>query len=73
MTSVKSKKSKPQKKISKEMMLAEVMRCRPDSIEKLLRMGLGCCGCSFAQMETLEQGCIAHGLDVKEVLKKLNN
>jgi hybrid cluster-associated redox disulfide protein len=50
----------------------EVMRSNPDSVAKLLNMGMGCCGCHFAMMETLEQGCAAHGLDIKKVLEELN-
>ncbi|MEI7719149.1 MAG: DUF1858 domain-containing protein [archaeon] len=70
------KKSKPKVKAGKlvtgEMTIMEVMRSRPDSVEKLLNMGMGCCGCHFAMMETLEQGCAAHGLDIKKVLAELN-
>jgi hybrid cluster-associated redox disulfide protein len=36
-------------------------------------MGMGCGGCQFAMMETIEQGAIVHGLDVKKVLKELNS
>lgn len=59
-------------KLTKEMTIGEIMEKSPDSIEKLLNLGLGCCGCYFASMETLEQGCSAHGLDVQEVLEELN-
>lgn len=60
------------KKVTGKMTIMEVMRTNPDSVSKLLNMGMGCCGCSFAMMETLEQGCAAHGLDIKKVLKELN-
>jgi len=50
----------------------EVMKTNPDSVSKLLNMGMGCCGCHFAMMETLEQGCAVHGLDIKKVLVELN-
>jgi len=66
------KKSKKTVKVTGEMTIIEVMRSRPDSVEKLLNMGMGCCGCHFAMMETLEQGCAAHGLDIKKVLVELN-
>jgi hybrid cluster-associated redox disulfide protein len=75
--SVKAKKSLResvlQHKIVGSMTIMQVMQANPDSVAKLLNMGMGCCGCHFAMMETLEQGCAAHGLDLEEVLKELNN
>ncbi len=69
-----SKKSsrKSIKKVTGEMTIMEVMKTNPDSVSKLLNMGMGCCGCHFAMMETLEQGCAVHGLDIKKVLVELN-
>jgi len=42
------------------------------AVEILMSKGMHCLGCAFAQFETLEQGCKAHGLDVDEILKELN-
>jgi hydroxylamine reductase len=33
---------------------------------------MGCIGCPSAQMESLEQACEIHGLDLEEVVAKLN-
>jgi hybrid cluster-associated redox disulfide protein len=67
------KRSVTAKKIVGSMTIMDAMRSRPEVVEKLLNMGMGCCGCQFAMMETLEQGCAGHGLDVKKVLKELNS
>jgi len=71
------KKSKKKVKVGKlitgDMSIMDAMRSRPEVVEKLLNMGMGCCGCQFAMMETLEQGCAVHGLDVKKVLRELNS
>jgi len=67
-----SKKKIKSKKIVGSMTIMEVMRTCPSSVEKLLNMGMGCCGCQFAMMETLKQGCETHGLDLKKVLEELN-
>jgi hybrid cluster-associated redox disulfide protein len=48
------------------------MRNYPKSIEVLRKHNLGCVGCMGAQNESLEQGCRAHGLDINELLKDLN-
>jgi hybrid cluster-associated redox disulfide protein len=36
------------------------------------KYNLGCIGCMGAMRETLEQGAIAHGLDVNDILRDLN-
>ena len=38
----------------------------------LMSFGMGCVGCPSSQMETIEQACSIHGLDLEEVLAKLN-
>ncbi len=58
--------------ITKDMTFAQVMRMHPDVVKVLAKYNLGCIGCMGAQAESLEQGCSAHGLNVDEVLKDLN-
>jgi len=58
--------------ITKDMTFAQVMRMHPDVIKVFAKYNLGCIGCMGAQAESLEQGCSAHGLNVDEVLKDLN-
>jgi hybrid cluster-associated redox disulfide protein len=59
--------------VTKDMTFAQVMRMHPDVVKVFAKYNLGCIGCMGAQAETLEQGCNAHGLDVLEVIKDLNN
>lgn len=38
-----------------------------------MSFGMGCVGCPSSQMETIEQACSIHGLQIlEEVLAKLN-
>jgi len=63
------------KKITKTTKLSEVMKINPDAAETLFESGLGCIGCSMATEETVEQGCLAHGMtpkQINELIKKLN-
>ena len=60
-------------KRDKNMTIAELIEDDPDAREKLLEMGLGCAGCAMAQIETIEQGAMAHGMDPKMVLEGLQN
>ena len=54
------------------MTFTEILELKPESVETLLEAGMHCIGCPMAQMETLEEGCVAHGIDVNEIVEKLN-
>jgi len=58
--------------ITKDMKFHDVMRKSPEVAKVLASFNLGCVGCMGAQHESLEQGAIAHGLDVEELLTALN-
>lgn len=58
--------------ITKEMKIGEVVEKYPKTIEVFLRHGLMCFGCAVARFENLEQGAVAHGIDVEALLKDLN-
>ena len=55
--------------IKKETTLGEITAKYPQAIPLLLKSGLHCIGCHMAAMETLEQGCSAHGMSKKEIEK----
>jgi hybrid cluster-associated redox disulfide protein len=58
--------------ITKEMTIGEVVRKYPQTVEVFLRHGLMCFGCAVAQFENVEQGAIAHGINVEALIKDLN-
>ena len=58
--------------ITKEMSIGEVVQNYPDSVEVFLRHGLMCFGCAIARFENIEQGALAHGIDVEALLRNLN-
>lgn len=57
---------------NKDMTFHEALRMSPLVAKVLASFNLGCVGCMGAQHETLEQGAMAHGLDVEEILTALN-
>jgi hybrid cluster-associated redox disulfide protein len=62
-------------KITKKMSIAEALSIKPEAAELLFESGMCCVGCPMAQQETIEQGCLAHGMKPKEIdelIKKLN-
>lgn len=60
------------KKITKDMTFHKIFEVNPDAGFILMQKGLMCGGCIMAQMETLDDGCKIHGVDVNEILKELN-
>jgi hybrid cluster-associated redox disulfide protein len=62
----------PMTAFTKDMTFHEVMRKSPQAAKVLSSFNLGCVGCMGAQHETLEQGAMAHGLDVEMLLAALN-
>jgi len=62
-------------KITKKTKLGEILKINPDAAEILFEAGLSCIGCPMAMQETLEEGCLAHGMNQKEIdklIEKLN-
>jgi len=58
--------------IAKEMTIGEVVQKYPQAIEVFLRHGLFCIGCAAANFESVEQGAMAHGIDVDALMIDLN-
>jgi hybrid cluster-associated redox disulfide protein len=58
--------------INKEMSIAEVVQQYPQTIEVFLRHGLMCFGCAIARFENIEQGAMAHGINVPALVTDLN-
>ena len=58
--------------IDKTMKIGELLAKAPEKAEILLSAGMHCLGCPASQMETLEEACAVHGIDVEELVEKLN-
>ncbi|MDQ7797997.1 MAG: DUF1858 domain-containing protein [Candidatus Edwardsbacteria bacterium] len=59
-------------KITRDMTIMDVVNKYPQSIKVFFEHGLFCIGCNVAYRETVEQGAAAHGIDVDELMAKLN-
>ncbi|WP_432666159.1 DUF1858 domain-containing protein [Wukongibacter baidiensis] len=58
--------------ITKDTLISDILRINPKSAEILMRYGMGCLGCPSAQMESLEQAAMVHGIDLEKLLEELN-
>ena len=59
-------------KFNKDTRIGEILEKAPEKAEILLQVGMHCIGCPASQMETIEEACDVHGIDVEDVLEKLN-
>lgn len=58
--------------IRKDMTIGELLEVAPDKADILLEAGMHCLGCPASQAETIEEACEVHGIEVEELIKKLN-
>ena len=59
--------------IERTTTIGELLETAPEKADILLSAGMHCLGCPSAQNETIEEACGAHGIDVEELMKKLNS
>ena len=62
-------------KITGKTKLSVILNKNPEAAEILFDAGMACVGCSMAMHETIEQGCLAHGMTKKKIeklIKELN-
>jgi len=66
-------KKKQKEKISKKMLIGDIVSKYPKLGEALMeKFGFHCIGCPMAGMESLEDGARAHGMSDKEFGKMLD-
>ena len=58
--------------ISGDMNITEVVAEYPMTMDVFVKHGMGCLGCAAAQYESIEEGALAHGVQVDELLRDLN-
>ena len=58
--------------IERTTTIGSLLETNPEKPEILINAGMHCLGCPASQAETLEEACDVHGIDVEELLEKLN-
>ncbi|QCX32807.1 DUF1858 domain-containing protein [Caloramator sp. E03] len=58
--------------ITKDMPITDIVSKYPETVEVFASYGMGCIGCMAARFENLEQGAMAHGIDVNKLVEDLN-
>ena len=58
--------------INKGMTIEQILRTDAGTADILMESGMHCLGCVKASGEDLEQACAVHGINVDELVDKLN-
>lgn len=57
--------------ITKDTLISDILKAFPKSKEVFERNKMGCFSCMGVQNETLEKGCLMHGLEVNVLIEEL--
>ena len=57
--------------VTKDMLIGQLLQLDPNMAGILMASGMGCVGCPSAQMESLEEAAMVHGIDV--LIQQLND
>jgi len=58
--------------ITKEMIIGDILQVDQAMGALLMACGMHCVGCPSARGESLEEACFVHGMEVDQVVNKLN-
>ena len=58
--------------IEKTSIIGDVLDADPTTASFFFGVGMHCLGCPSARGESIEEACEVHGVDVDELVKKLN-
>ena len=59
-------------KITKDMSIIDIVNKYPETVDIFQAYGMHCFGWMAARFENVEQGILAHGLDVDQLIEELN-
>ena len=60
-------------KVSKDMLIGQLLQIDANIAPILMRAGMHCLGCQSSQMESLEEAAMVHGLDVDVLVNQIND
>ena len=60
-------------KVSKSMLIGQLLQLDPNVAPILMRAGMHCLGCPSSQMESLEEAAMVHGLDADVLVQQIND
>lgn len=59
-------------KVTKDMIIMDVLKLDMDTAKFFIDMGMHCLGCPSASGESIEQACMVHGADADKLVSDIN-
>lgn len=60
-------------KVSKDMLIGQLLQIDANIAPILMRAGMHCLGCPSSQMESLEEAAMVHGMDADLLVQQIND
>jgi hybrid cluster-associated redox disulfide protein len=60
-------------KVTKQMLIGQLLTLDANIAPILMRAGMHCLGCPSSQMESLEEAAAVHGLDADILVQQIND
>lgn len=58
--------------ITADMTIGEILKTAPEVAPILMQAGMHCLGCPSAQGESLAEAAMVHGMNIEELMEKIN-
>ena len=58
--------------VTPNTLIGDLVLFHPETADLLFSIGMHCLGCPASRGETVEQACMVHGVDVDELIAKVN-
>ncbi len=58
--------------ITKDSIIGNILDTDPTTAPLFMAIGMHCLGCPTSRGESLEEACMVHGVDVNDLVAKLN-
>lgn len=59
-------------KVTKDMIISDILKLDKGTVPILINSGMHCLGCPSSSGESLEDACAIHGIDADNLVKELN-
>ena len=59
-------------KITKDMIIGDILDQAPDMAPVLMAAGMHCVGCPSARMESVEEAALVHGIEPELMITRVN-
>ncbi len=59
-------------KVTKDMIISDVLRMDKGTVPIFLKSGMHCLGCPSASGESIKDACMVHGIDADKLVDELN-